>query len=338
MQKRVVDPDTLFDWYRKMLFLRRFEEQAERSFRRSRVGGYLHLYSGQEAVATGFLAALRHDDVIFASYRDHAYPLLRGTDPGTVMAELFGKATGVCKGKGGSMHLFDVGRGFYGGYGIVGGHIPLAIGAAYALRFEAGDRISVCFLGDGAMNTGAFHETLNLAGLWGHDGLCPAVIVVENNQYGMGTSVPRSSAVPKLSSRFDAYDIPNEQCDGMDPEKVYEVARRVVDDVRRTGRPRAVETLTYRYAAHGAADLLQPYRQKSEIEEWKQRDPITEIEQHLRADGALNDAKAAEVSAWADRVVEEAVTFAEASPEPSPEELFTDIYADPYPFEGAKRP
>ena len=326
-QSRAVDTDTLFDWYRKMVFVRRFEEQAERSFRRGKVGGSLHLYSGQEAVAVGFLAPLRDDDIVFASYRDHAYPILLGTDPGAVMAELYGKATGICKGKGGSMHIFDVAHGFYGGYGVVGGHVPLAVGAAYALRYEPGDRVCLCFLGDGAMNAGSFHEGANQAGLWGRDGLCPLVFIVENNLYGMGTSVPRSSAETRLASRFDAYAIPNEQCDGMDPAEVSEVARRVIDEVRRTGRPRAVEALTYRFAAHGAADLLQPYREKMEIEEWRRRDPIAIVEKRLRANGALDDAKVAEIAAEADRRVEEAVAFAEASPEPAPEELYTDVYA-----------
>jgi len=329
VEHRRVETERLQEWYRSMVFLRRFEEQAERSFRRGKVGGYLHLYVGQEAVAVGALAALRDDDILFGSYRDHAYVLLRGADAGAVMAELYGKATGLCKGKGGSMHLFDVPHGFYGGYGIVGGHLPLAVGAAYALRFETGgDRVCMCFLGDGAMNTGAFHEAANLAGLWGHDGLCPVVFIIENNQYGMGTSVPRSSAVTMLASRFGAYDIRNERCDGMDPEAVYDVVRRVVDDVRRNGRPWAVETLTYRYAAHGAADLLQPYRPKSEIEEWKVRDPIVQIERRLRDAGALDEAAVAAIASEADRKVQEAVTFAEASPDPAPDELFTDVYGD----------
>ena len=324
----IPDTDTLLDWYRTIVFVRRFEEQAERSFRRGKIGGYLHLYAGQEAVATGWLAVLREDDIFFTGYRDHAHALIRGTDPGAVMAELFGKVTGVCKGKGGSMHLFNVSRGFYGGFGIVAGHIPLAVGAAYALRHRGTDRICLCFLGDGAMNSGAFHEAANLAGLWGHDEACPVVFIVENNQYGMGTSVPRASAVTNLASRFEAYDIPHEQCDGMDPVAVYEVARRVAEEVRRAGRPYAVEALTYRFAAHGAADLFQPYRDKREIETWKQRDPILLLERRLREAGVLDDAKIGEIAAGADQAVADAVTFADASPEPPPEELFTDVYGD----------
>jgi pyruvate dehydrogenase E1 component alpha subunit len=323
-----VAAEVLLDWYRQMVFVRRFEEQAERAFRRGKIGGYLHLYSGQEAVATGFVAAMRQDDILFTGYRDHVHALLRGTEAGRVMAELYGKATGVCKGKGGSMHVIDVSRGFYGGYGIVAGHIPLAVGAAYALRTSRTDRVCLCFLGDGAMNNGAFHEAANLAGLWGHDGLAPVVFIVENNQYGMGTPVPRASAVPNLASRFAAHDIPNWMCDGMDAVAVFEVARRVIEDARRTGRPQAVEASTYRFAPHGAADLFQPYRTKQEVEEWRQRDPILILERRLRGEGVLDDAKVTEISAWADGQVQEAVAFAESSPEPAPEELFTDVYGE----------
>jgi pyruvate dehydrogenase E1 component alpha subunit len=269
---------------------------------------------------------MHQDDILFTGYRDHVHALLRGTDASAVKAELYGKVTGVCKGKGGSMHVIDVSRGIYGGYGIVAGHIPLAVGAAYALRTLGTDRVCLCFLGDGAMNNGAFHEAANLAGLWGHDGLAPVVFIVENNQYGMGTSVPRASAVTNLASRFAAYDILNKQCDGMDAVAVFDVARRVVEDVRQTGRPYAVEALTYRFAADGAADLFQPYRTKQEIEERRRRDPILLLEQRLRAHGFLDDARVQEITGWADGQVQEAVAFADSSAEPPGDELFTDIY------------
>src|ERR1051325_4908713 len=182
------------DILRQMILIRRFEEATEREFRRGKIGGYLHVYSGQEAVASGILSALRNDDIVFSGYRDHAHALALGADPKAIMAELFGKSTGLSKGKGGSMHLFDVKHGFYGGYGIVGGHLTLATGAAYALRFRGSDRVAVCYFGDGAMNIGSFHEALNMAGLWGKDGMCPALFVIENNGYAMGTSVERHSA------------------------------------------------------------------------------------------------------------------------------------------------
>ncbi|MBM3450671.1 MAG: pyruvate dehydrogenase (acetyl-transferring) E1 component subunit alpha [Armatimonadetes bacterium] len=328
VEKPQIDPQVALRWYKDMIYIRTFEEQTERSFRRGKIGGYLHVYTGQEAVVTAFLEASRPDDIMFTGYRDHPHPLLRGSDPGAIMAELYGKVTGVCKGKGGSMHIFDVSRGFYGGYGVIGGHIPLAVGAAYALRYQNTDRVCLCFFGDGAMNSGAFHEPINMAGLWGHDGTCPVVFIIENNLYAMGTSVKRSSAVTNLASRFDQYAIPNEQVDGMDIFAVHGVASRAIDEARRTGRPYAVEALTYRFSGHGAADLFQPYREKTEVESWRQRDPIRMLEGRLRADGHLTDGAIAEIQAAADRMVEEAVKFAEASPEPPAEELYTDIYAD----------
>jgi pyruvate dehydrogenase E1 component alpha subunit len=316
-------------WYRQMVIARRFEEETERAFRRGKIGGYLHVYSGQEAVAAGFLAELRDDDIFFTAYRDHAHALFRGSPPGAVMAELFGKVTGLARGKGGSMHLFDVARGFYGGWGIVGGHIPLAVGAAYALRYRQEDRVCLCFLGDGAMNSGAFHESLNMAGLWGKDGLCPLVLVVENNQYAMGTSVARSSAVTDLASRFAQYAIPAERINGMDFFAVREAAARVIAEVRATGRPSAVEALTYRFAGHGAADLFQPYRTKEEVEAQRRRDPILLLEHRLRQAGLLDDAAVARIQEEAEQVVADAVRFAEESPAPPPEELLRHVYGEP---------
>ncbi|HEU5299644.1 MAG TPA: thiamine pyrophosphate-dependent enzyme [bacterium] len=313
-------------WYAGMVLARRFEDEAERAFRRGKIGGYLHVYTGQEAVAAGWLAELRPDDIFFTAYRDHAHALLRGSPPGPVMAELFGKATGVAKGKGGSMHLFDVPRGFFGGYGIVGGHIPLATGAAYALRYQGGDRVCLCFLGDGAMNNGAFHEALNLAGVWGRDGLCPIIYIVENNQYGMGTPVARASAVGDLGSRFSSYAVDYERADGMDFTAVRALARRAIERVRTSGHPYAVEMLTYRFAGHGAADLFQPYRSKDEVQQARGRDPIAILERQLRGAGVLSDADVARIHEEAERAVAEAVRFAEESPEPEPAELETDIY------------
>jgi pyruvate dehydrogenase E1 component alpha subunit len=313
-------------WYRLMVITRRFEEETERAFRRGKIGGYLHVYSGQEATAAGVLAELRADDVFFTAYRDHAHAIFRGAEPKTVMAELFGKVTGLARGKGGSMHLFDVERGFYGGYGIVGGHIPLAVGAAYALRYRGGDRVCVCFLGDGAMNSGAFHEPLNMAGLWGQAALCPLVVVVENNGFAMGTSVARSSAVTDLASRFAQYAIPGERVDGMDFVAVRQAARRALAEARVTGQPRAIEAITYRFAGHGAADLFQPYRSKDDVDTARHRDPIATLAGHLRAAGLLDEGRAAAIDAEAEQIVADAVRFAEESPPPPPEELTRHIY------------
>ncbi len=313
-------------WHAKMVLARRFEEETERQFRRGKIGGYLHVYSGQEAVAAGFLAELRDDDIFFTGYRDHTHALLRGSPPGAVMAELFGKHTGLAKGKGGSMHLFDVARGFYGGYGIVGGHIPLATGAAYALRFRGTDRACLCFFGDGAMNGGPFHESANLAGLWGRDGQCPIVYIVENNRYAMGTSLERSSAVTDLASRFAPYAIDRERTEGNDFLAVRRLAARVVSQVRKSGRPYAVELLTYRYSGHGAADLFQAYRTKEEVETARRTDPIHILETRLREAHLLTDADVQRIHGEAEQAVQAAVRFAEESPEPPPEELYRDIY------------
>src|SRR5437763_1123714 len=202
------------DILRQMILIRRFEEATEREFRRGKIGGYLHVYSGQEAVASGILTAIRKDDIVFSGYRDHAHALSLGSDPRRVMAELFGKETGISRGKGGSMHLFDAEHGFYGGYGIVGGHLTLATGAAYALRYQETERICVCYFGDGAMNIGSFHEAMNMAGLWGKQGLCPILFIIENQGYAIGTSVERHSALTDLLARVKAYNIPGEKVDG----------------------------------------------------------------------------------------------------------------------------
>src|SRR2546426_60779 len=263
------------EWYGKMVLARRFEEEAEREFRRGKIGGYLHVYSGQEAVAAGFLSAIRPEDIFFTAYRDHAHALFRGAAPGAVMAELFGKATGLAKGKGGSMHLFDVARGFYGGYGIVGGHIPLATGAAFALRYQQADRICLCFLGDGAMNSGSFHEPANLAGLWGKQGLWPIGYIVENNQYAMGTPVDRSSAVTNLASRFSTYAIENERADGMDFIEVRRLAGRAVRRGCGAGPAYRVVTLGLPLVRPRAAHLFPPYPTQKKNRQGPQREPIT---------------------------------------------------------------
>jgi pyruvate dehydrogenase E1 component alpha subunit len=319
--------DRLVDLYREMVLIRAFEEACQRGFRQGKIGGYLHVYIGQEAVATGFLQAFKEGDRVITAYRDHAHALLLGADPKNVMAELYGKGTGIVKGKGGSMHLFDVERGLMGGYGIVGGHIPIGVGLAYAQRYHETDNITQLYLGDGAMSTGAFHEATNLAGLWGKDGMCPCLYIVENNQYGMGTSVERTTAMTDLAAKFDAYGIENEKVDGMDLEAVIECAERVAEQVRETGKPYAVEALTYRTAPHGAADFFEKYRTKEEIEEWRQRDPIGLLEKKLLEQDVVDEAQLDEIKGEAKETVNEAVKFANESDEPPIEELYTDVYA-----------
>lgn len=321
------DIERILGYYREMNVIRLFEDAAQRGFRTGKVGGYLHLYSGQEAVATGLLAFYQDTDKVITAYRDHAHALLLGSHPNAVMAEIYGKGTGLVKGKGGSMHLFDVENGLWGGYGIVGGHIPLGVGMAYALRYQGTDGIVQLYLGDGAIHNGAFHEAANLAGLWGRDGMNPTLFILENNNYGMGTSVERATAMTDLSAKFDSYGIEHEDVDGMDLFAVLEVAERAIQRVRETGKPYAIEAMTYRIAPHGAADFLERYRTKEEIAEWRKRDPIGLVEARLLEAG-VEESQLDEIKAESKAVVDEAVRFAEESPDPPLDELYTDVYAD----------
>jgi pyruvate dehydrogenase E1 component alpha subunit len=321
-----LDTEQLLELYRKMVEIRLFEDACQRGFRQGKIGGYLHLYIGQEAVATGFLENHRKGDRIITAYRDHAHALLLGATPREIMAELYGKGTGLVKGKGGSMHLFDVKNDFYGGYGIVGGHIPLGVGMAYAAAYEKDGSIVQLYLGDGAINNGAFHEAANLSGLWGKDGMNPCLFVLENNQYGMGTSVERATANTNLATKFDSYGIEHEQVDGMDVVAVIEVARRAAERVRETGKPYAVEALTYRIVPHGAADFLEKYRTKEEVRKWRERDPIGLLEKRLEDQGVAEETLQ-KIRDENKEIVADAVKFAEESPEPELAELTTDVYA-----------
>jgi pyruvate dehydrogenase E1 component alpha subunit len=325
-----LDAETLVGYYRTMVQIRLFEEAAQRSFRRGKIGGYLHVYIGQEAVALGFLDAFNKDkgDKVITAYRDHAHAILMGADPKTVMAELFGRGTGLVKGKGGSMHLFDEPNGMMGGYGIVGGHIPLGVGMAYAQRYQGTDNITQLYLGDGAIHNAAFHEAANLSGLWGRDGLNPCLFIIENNQYGMGTSVERATAMTDLAAKFDSYAIPHEKVDGMDLLAVLECARRVAAQVRETGKPYAVEALTYRLVPHGAGDFFEKYRTKEEVAEWRKRDPIGIVEERLVSSGMAEEAQLEAIRDEARQATDEIVQFADESPEPDISELYTDVYAD----------
>ncbi len=321
-----LDTDALISLYRKMVQIRLFEDACQRGFRQGKIGGYLHLYIGQEAVATGMLENHKEGDRIITAYRDHAHALLLGATPRQIMAELYGKGTGLVKGKGGSMHLFDVKNDFYGGYGIVGGHIPLGVGMAYAAAYQKNGSIVQLYLGDGAIHNGAFHEAANLAGLWGKDGLNPCLFVLENNQYGMGTSVERATANTNLATKFDSYGIEHEQVDGMDVVAVIEAARSATERVRESGKPYAIEALTYRIVPHGAADFLEKYRTKEEVKKWRERDPIGLLEKRLD-DAGVEESTIAGIREELREVVADAVKFAEESPEPDLSELTTDVYA-----------
>jgi pyruvate dehydrogenase E1 component alpha subunit len=308
---------------RQMVLVRRFEERAAESYAQGRIGGFCHLYIGQEAVATGAVAALRADDYLFTSYREHAHALVRGTPPRAVMAELFGKATGCSGGKGGSMHLFDAQRGFLGGHAIVGSHIPIAAGAAFAIKSRETDQVAACFFGEAAVNIGAFHETLNMAALWG----LPAIFICENNRYGMGTALERAAAVYDIARRACSYDMASETADGMDVLAMYDVTARAVQRAREDKLPTLIEARTYRYMGHSMADPIHGhYRTKEELEEQKSRDPIEQLARRLREADLLADDAFKALKQSVEEEVEDAVRFSEESPEPDLSALYTDVY------------
>ena len=310
---------------RQMLLIRRFEEKAAESYALGKIGGFCHLYIGQEAVAVGSLAALRDDDYVISSYREHGQALARGIPATAVMAELFGKATGCSKGKGGSMHLFDASKRFMGGHGIVGGHIPLAAGLGFAIRYRGEDGLCICYFGEAAVNIGAFHEALNMASVY----KLPVIFCCENNHYGMGTAFDRVAAVTDVVEHACSYDMAAELVNGMDVSAVYEATQRAVRRARSGGHPTLLEVRTYRFMGHSMSDPLHGvYRTKEEVEEQKKRDPISHLVLALKEEGVLDDAALEALDQEARAVVEEAVKFAEASPDPDPSELGTHVLAD----------
>ncbi len=310
---------------REMLLIRRFEEKAAEAYALGKIGGFCHLYIGQEAVAVGVSAALEPTDYVIASYREHGQALVRGISPRAVMAELFGKSTGCSGGKGGSMHLFDVEKRFMGGHGIVGGHLPLATGLAFAIKYRGGDEVCACFFGEAAVNIGAFHEALNMASVW----KLPVIFLCENNRYGMGTAFERVAAVTDVVEHACSYDIAGEVVNGMDVLDVQAATQRAVQRARKGGHPTLLEVRTYRYMGHSMSDPLHGvYRTKDEVEEQKKKDPIAQLFQRLRQDGAIDQAGYDALEAEAKAEVEDAVTFADESPDPAPEELTTHVLAD----------
>src|SRR6185369_1293410 len=322
LKLRGVLPDNeLVKLYRQMVLSREFEEACAEQYTKGQITGFLHLYSGQEAVAVGATAGVHKDDYILSAYREHAQAIVRGADPKRVMAELFGRATGICKGKGGSMHLFDPALSFMGGYAIVGGQFPVAVGLAFAAKYRHEDRVVACFFGDGAVNQGNFHEGLNWARLWE----LPVLFVCENNFYGIGTEVHRSSAVPDIHKRTCGYDIPSEKVDGMDVIAVYQAVKRAAEWVREHSRPYLIEAVTYRFRGHSMADPGK-YRSVAEHEVWKARDPIPNFGKKLLDEGVAGQALLDAIMAKARAEVQEAVQFAEESPWPEEKEVWEDIY------------
>ena len=320
---------------REMLFARRFEERCYEAYVERKIGGFLHLYPGQEACALGVLEAARpgHDYVI-TGYRDHVHAIKCGADPRKVMAELYGRETGVSRGRGGSMHIFDVEHHFMGGYALVGGPFPLAAGMAKAIKMKGGDEISICFLGDAANNQGTFHETLNMAKLWG----LPVLFVCENNLYGIGTRIDRSTAVVDQYKRVSGYNIPSAQEDGQDIEKVFKAAKKAVDYVRSGKGPYFLELMTYRYRGHSMSDS-NAYRSKNEERMWSDRDPIILLRDRLIEAGELNktDYKAMDTEIL-DEIEDNIIAFAEASPDPRVDELekYTLAENDPWVYGGGR--
>ena len=312
-------------YLRQLLLIRTFEEKAGEAYSLGKIGGFCHLYIGQEAVAVGVMAALRPDDHVVASYREHGHALARGVPARAVMAELLGKATGCSGGKGGSMHIFDAAVGFLGGHAIVGSHIPLAAGIAFAHKYRGGDQVAVCFFGEAATNIGAFHETLNMASLWD----LPAIFVVENNGYGMGTAVARASAVNNLTVRGAAYDMPAELVDGQNVLAVREAMDVAVARARTDSKPTMLEVKTYRYVGHSMSDAAHgTYRTKDEVDEYRRRDPIRVMSDLMKSGGYLSDAEQEAIAAEVTEEVNDAYRFAEESPEPDAEALYRDVYAD----------
>jgi pyruvate dehydrogenase E1 component alpha subunit len=321
----LVESDDLLALYRQMLLIRRFEEKSAEMYALAKIAGFLHLYIGEEAVAVGAIAAIRPDDYVISAYRDHGHCLAKGSDSGKVMAELFGKVGGLCKGKGGSMHLVDAKRHFMGGYAIVGGHLPLATGLAFASQYQKRDQVVLCFFGEGAVPSGQAHEAFNLAALW----KLPVIFICENNRYGMGTPVQRAVALySNLTDKARSHGIDATQMDGMDVLAVREVMRKIVDRVRQGEGPHFIEAMTYRFMGHSMADPAHGhYRSKDEVEQERKRDPLlllkqTMVETHRASE---EDFKRLEREV-ADEVIA-AVTFADESPFPAKDELYTDVYS-----------
>ncbi|HEV3284534.1 MAG TPA: pyruvate dehydrogenase (acetyl-transferring) E1 component subunit alpha [Solirubrobacteraceae bacterium] len=309
------------EWLATMMLIRRFEERAGEMYARAKIGGFLHLSIGEEATIVGSARALRDSDYLISTYRSHGHALVRGTPPENVMAELFGRVDGCSHGRGGSMHMFDLSRRFMGGYGIVGGNLPIAAGIALASDYRETDEVTLCTFGDGASNQGTFGETLNIAALW----RLPVVFMVTNNQFGMGTSLRRHSAVTDLQRKGESLGVPGMRCDGMDVLDTHAVLGEAVERVREERRPVLVEAVTYRFRGHSMADPEQ-YRTKEEVAEWRARDPIGVFAQRLIDEGVVDEAERERMDAEALARVDAAVEFADASPFPPADSLYDDVY------------
>lgn len=318
-----MDRDLMLSLYRDMIRIRRFEEEAARQYTRGKIGGFLHLYNGEEAVAVGAISAVEPTDYILATYREHAHYLARVGDMNAAMAELFGKATGCAKGRGGSMHFFDVSKHFMGGHAIIGSHVPIAAGIAFAAKYRGEPNVTLCFFGEGTANMGAFHEGMALSALW----KLPVVFICENNMYSMGTPLYRTLAVEDVAVRAKGYPMAQEIVNGDDVMEVREVVRRAAKRAREKSLPILVEAKTYRFRGHSMSDPAK-YRTKEEVEEWMKRDPIRLLATRMYELGVATEAQLKAIDEEAKAEVVEAVKFADASPVPDPSTLFDDIYTE----------
>ncbi len=325
MAKKKLTKEVYLKWYEDMLFWRKFEDMTSALYIQQKIRGFLHLYNGQEAVLAGALLAMEPGDKMITAYRNHVQPIGLGVDPRRIMAELMGKVTGTSRGKGGSMHMFSKEHHFYGGHGIVGGHIPIGTGVGFAIKYRGGDQVVLCFMGEAAVNNGAFHESLNMAALW----KLPCIFIIENNRYGMGTAVERASAIHDIYKRGASYDMPRDVVDGQDVFAVAQAARDAIARARTEQMPTLLEVRTYRFMGHSMSDAVSgTYRTKEELEQYLKRDPITLLKSRMEADGDLS---AAEYQAMEDEikaVVQDSIDFAEQSPEPSLDTLYTDVLVD----------
>jgi pyruvate dehydrogenase E1 component subunit alpha len=319
--RELPEPGAAREWLETMMLIRRFEERAGEMYAKAKVGGFLHLAIGEEATIVGACRAMRDQDYLISTYRSHGHALARGSDPNRVMAELFGRQPGVSHGRGGSMHMFDLENRFMGGYGIVGGNLPLAAGMALSSDYRGGDEVTVCVFGDGASNQGTFGETLNLAALW----KLPVVFMVTNNQFGMGTAIERHSAVTDLHRRGDGFGVPGLRCDGMDVVETYHVLREAIRRAREDRQPILVEAITYRFRGHSMADP-EEYRTKEQVEEWRKRDPIAVFGDRLVREGILEEGDPGRLDEATMKRVDDAVAFADAAAFPPPESLYDFIY------------
>ncbi len=325
-------PTEIEKYYRETLYIRHFEEKCNIAYRAGKAGGYLHVYIGMEPLVVGWINSIKKGyDYVITAYRDHGHALLLGSDPVAVMSEIMGRSGGMSRGKGGSMHLYDLEKGLFGGWGIVGGHTALAGGLAFAAKYRGEDRVTLCYLGDGAANAGVFFETLNMCGLWD----LPIIFIIENNEFAMGTRLEYHAADTELWKRGEAFGIKSERIDGMDTLQAKKDAERIIDYVRKEGKPYVVEIMTYRFAGHGAADNDQAlYRTPAEVEEHRKRDPLILLQDYIKRNNLMTEEKMEAIDSEIEEEIDRIYEAADASPFPEKDEVYDNVYTDMEPEKG----